>query len=219
MTLRSTLAIAGLALLGLLWFGPLPALARHSFPAHMAMHMGVVAVAAPMLAAAIADTVLDPARRWPGSWMAAPWWVLFASLIEFLLVWAWHAPALHMLGRSSGMAMVAEQASFLGAGLLLWIAALGQGTTPSRERAAAGALALLLTATHMTLLGVLLAMSGRVLYAHGDHGIADAAIMARALHDQQVGGVLMLVIGGVSYLVGALLLLQRLLQPRREVHG
>src|SRR5690606_24727688 len=158
---------------------------------------------------------------WPGSWWAAPWWVLFASLVEFLLVWAWHAPALHMLGRSSDMAMVAEQASFLGAGLLVWIPALGQGGTPSRERAAAGALALLLTATHMTLLGVLLAMSGRVLYAHAQHGIADAVFMAQALHDQQIGGVLMLVIGGVSYLVGALLLLQRLLHPqqRREVHG
>src|SRR5690606_18356636 len=136
MTLRPAPAVAGAALLALLWFGPLPALARHSFPAHMAMHMGVVAVAAPLLAAAIADTALDPARRCPGRWLAAPWCVLSASLVEFLLVWAWHAPVLHILGRSSGMAMVAEQASFLGAGLLLWIPALGQGRTPSRERAA-----------------------------------------------------------------------------------
>src|SRR5690606_15593227 len=119
---------------------------------------------APLLAAAIADTRFDPARRWPGSWMAAPWWALFASVIEFLLVWAWHAPALHVLGRSSAAAMALEQASFLAAGLLLWLAALGQGRVPSRERGAAGVLALLLTATHMTLLGVLLAMSGRVLY-------------------------------------------------------
>lgn len=214
MSLRHAQAISGAALLALLWFGPLPALSRHSFAAHMAMHMGVVALAAPLLAAAIADTRFDPARRWPRGWMAAPWWVLFASVVEFLLVWAWHAPVLHVLGRSSVAAMVLEQASFLGAGMLLWLAALGQGSVPSRERAAAGTLALLLTATHMTLLGVLLAMSSRVLYVHAGHGDPGDA-----LHDQHVGGVLMLVIGGLSYMVGALVLLQRLLHPRQEAHG
>ena len=214
MSARHALAAAGIGLLALLWFGPLPVLARSSFAAHMAMHMGVVAIAAPLLAAAVADTWLDPARRWPHGWMAAPWWALLASVVEFLLVWAWHAPALHLLGRGSAAAMVAEQASFLFAGLLLWVAALGQGRMSSRERAAAGTLALLLTATHMTLLGVLLAMSGRLLYAHAGHGD-----VAQALHDQQAGGVLMLVIGGVSYLVGALVLLRRLVNPRREVHG
>ncbi|MDQ2702445.1 MAG: cytochrome c oxidase assembly protein [Pseudomonadota bacterium] len=214
MTLQRIFAITGIVSLALLWLGPLPGLSRHSFAAHMAMHMGVVAVAAPLLAAGIADTTMDPARRWPHGWMAAPWWVLLASLLEFLLVWAWHAPALHALGRSNAWAMVLEQASFLGAGLLLWVAALGQGRVASRERAAAGALALLLTATHMTLLGVLLAMANRVLYQHAGH-----AGMAHALHDQQAGGVLMLVIGGVSYLAGALVLLQRVLRPRSEAHG
>ena len=214
MSLRRFHAIAGVALLALLWLGPLPAMSRHSFAAHMAMHMGVVALAAPLLAAAIADTRFDPAHRWPRSWMAVPWWVLFASVLEFLLVWAWHAPALHLLGRSSAVAMVLEQGSFLGAGLLLWLAALGQGRVPSRERAAAGTLALLLTATHMTLLGVLLAMSTRGLYLHAGHGDP-----ADALHDQHVGGVLMLVIGGLSYLAGALVLLQRLLHPRLEAQG
>ena len=213
-TTQRGFAIAGLVSLVLLWLGPLPGLSRHSFTAHMAMHMGLVAVAAPLLAAALADSALDPARRWPQGWMAAPWWALFASLLEFLLVWAWHAPALHLLGRDSATAMLAEQASFLLAGLLLWVAALGQGRVPSPGRTAAGALALLLTATHMTLLGVLLAMSSRVLYAHAGHGAP-----ADALHDQHVGGVLMLVIGGLSYMAGALVLLQRLLHPRQEAHG
>src|SRR3546814_8836688 len=112
-------------------------------------------------------------------------------------------------------ALALEQASFLGAGLLLWVAALGQGSAPSRDRAAAGALALLLTAIHMTLLGVLLAMATRVLYPHAGHGGG----VEHLLRDQQAGGVLMLLIGGVSYLVGALVLLRRLLQPMREAQG
>lgn len=207
----------GIGLLALLWLGPLPELSRHSFAAHMAMHMGVVAVAAPVLAAGIVDGPLDPARRWPRGWPAMPWWALLASVVEFVLVWGWHAPGLHHLARHDALAMVLEQASFLGAGLLLWLAALGHGQeSASRERAAAGALALLLTATHMTLLGVLLAMATRVLYPHAADGMAPAL---DALHDQQAGGVLMLVLGGLSYLAGALVLLRRLLHPSREACG
>ena len=181
-----------------------------SFSMHMAVHMGVVAVAAPLLAAGIADGPWDPARRWPRGWMAAAWWPLFASVVEFVLVWGWHVPGMHLLARHEPWAYLLEQGSFLGAGVLLWLAALGQGAERGRERAGAGALALLLTATHMTLLGVLLATANRVLYAHGD-------AMAGALWDQQLGGVLMLVIGGVAYLAGALVLLLRLLDKRGEV--
>ena len=35
----------GLVVLGAVWIGPLPELSRHSFAAHMTMHMAVVAVA------------------------------------------------------------------------------------------------------------------------------------------------------------------------------
>lgn len=177
------------------------------FTTHMALHMAMVAVLAPLLAAWLADGPLDPARRWPGSWMAAPWWALFASVPEFVLVWAWHAPALHAMARHSFAIDLLEQASFLGAGLLLWLAALGEGARPTRERAASGALALLLTATHMTLLGVLLATAPRLLYDH-----AGAMRAADALLDQQSGGVLMLLVGGIAYLAGAMVLLRRLLR-------
>lgn len=200
--------IAGIGLLAVLWLVPWPG--RHSFAMHMAVHMGVVAVAAPLLAAAIANGPLDPARRRPRGWMAAAWWPLFASAVEFVVVWGWHVPGLHLLARHEPFAYVLEQVSFLGAGVLLWLAALGQGAAGNRERAGAGALALLLTATHMTLLGVLLATANRVLYAHG-------SAMAGALWDQQLGGVLMLAIGGVAYLAGALVLLLRLLDRRDGV--
>ena len=175
-----------------------------SFSAHMALHMALVAVVAPLLAAGLADTAADPAQRHPRSWLASAWWPLLMSVLEFVLVWGWHAPRAHHWANQHLAALLLEQASFLGAGVLLWLAALGRGPQPSRERAAAGSLALLLTATHMTLLGVLLVAAPRVLYAHG-------AAMDAALHDQQLGGVLMLSIGGVAYLAGALVLLRRVL--------
>ena len=177
----------------------------HAFAAHMALHMTLVAVIAPLLAWTLADTRFDPGWRWPRSGWASAWWPLLASVLEFVLVWGWHAPRLHACAGDHVSVFVVEQASFLAAGLLLWLAALGQGRRPSRERAAAGTLALLLTATHMTLLGVLLVSAPRVLYGHMP---ASAAL---ALQDQQLGGVVMLAIGGVAYLLGALVLLRRLL--------
>jgi len=206
--MRPWLLLAGVIVLGVLWLAPWPE--RFPFATHMAVHMGLVAVVAPLLAAAIADGPFDPARHWPRGWMAAAWWPLLASALEFVVVWGWHVPGLHLLARHEPVALALEQASFLGAGVLLWLAALGQGGGRARERAGAGALALLLTATHMTLLGVLLATAGRVLYAHGEP-------LPGALWDQQLGGVLMLVVGGIAYLAGALALLLRLLGHGREV--
>ena len=48
--MRTGFAALAFAVLAAAWLGPLPDLARHSFAAHMTMHMAVVAVAAPLLA-------------------------------------------------------------------------------------------------------------------------------------------------------------------------
>lgn len=187
---------AGLAALGLAWLGPLPEWSLTRFAAHMTMHLAVVAVAAPLLALGVAGGPLDPARRLPG--LFAP---VAAAALELVVVWGWHAPALHDLARASFGWLAAEQASFLAVGLLVWLAALGGGAERRRERAAAGVAGLLLTSMHMTLLGALLALAPRPLYA-ACAGVAD----------QQVGGILMLAVGGVVYAVGGLGLLAGLLR-------
>jgi putative membrane protein len=60
-----------------------------------------------------------------------------------------------------------------------------------------------LTSMHMTLLGALLALTPRALYA--GHGSAGSGI--GAVEDQHLGGAIMLIVGGVSYLAGALVLM------------
>ncbi len=208
--LKTVSLTCGLLVLGAAWLGPLPELSRHSFAAHMAMHMSVVAVAAPLLAAGIAGSQFDPVRgRWHSSILFSP---IVASVVEFLVVWAWHAPAQHHAARDSTALLVVEQGSFLGVGLLLWLAAFGGSAAQRRQRAPAGIGGLLLTSMHMTLLGVLLALAGRPLYPHG----ADMAFGLTALQDQHLGGVLMLSFGGVAYMAGALVLLLGLLRDRRE---
>lgn len=198
----------GLLVLGVVWIGPLPELSRRSFTAHMLMHMTVVAVAAPLLASGIAGNELDPVRVWPR--LFSP---ILASVLEFLVVWAWHAPALHHAARHSTSLLVVEQASFLAVGLLVWLAAFGGRADQRRDRVAAGIGGLLLTSMHMTLLGVLLALAARPLYSHA----GQMAFGLTPLQDQHLGGVLMLAFGGVAYLLGALLLLAGLLRDRRQV--
>src|SRR5687767_5497697 len=95
---RALGACGALALL-LLWAGPLPRLAQGSFSAHMALHLGVVALAAPLLGLGLAGGRLAPVRRAPARFPPIP-----ASVVELVVVWAWHAPVLHHVARRSALA-------------------------------------------------------------------------------------------------------------------
>lgn len=201
--MRAAAAAAALAALACVWLTPLTTALPGPFSAHMVTHMTVVAAAAPLLALALSGTALDPLRHLPAPLLAVP-----ASLVELLVVWSWHAPALHEFARRSSLGLAAEQAMFLASALAVWLCA----TAPDRRAApgateigagepgstsAAGVVALLVTSMHMTLLGALLALAPRPLYhAHA----------AAALADQHLGGALMLSIGGIVYLGGGLML-------------
>jgi putative membrane protein len=200
--MRRVLLICGCLTLAAVWLGPLPQLARQAFWAHMVMHMGVVAVAAPLLAVGVVGGRLDPVRKTPRLFAPIP-----ASILELIVVWTWHAPALHQAARHSTVGLVAEQGMFLLTGLVLWLSACGGETWGRRSRAAAGVVGLLLTAMHMTLLGALLALSPRPLYAH-----VDSFTGLTALEDQHLGGAIMLLVGGIAYLLGGLWLMVGLLR-------
>ncbi|WP_334183471.1 cytochrome c oxidase assembly protein [Novosphingobium sp.] len=189
--------VAGLALLPPGW-----AIALAGMTGHMTGHMIAVAVSAPLLAFGLAGGPLDLAKRWPR--VVTP---MAMMLVELLAVWSWHLPALRRLTMNLPALAAAEHATFLAAGLLLWSAAIH---APNR---AAGIGALLLTSMHMTLLGVLICLAPRPLYAMHHHA---APFGLDALADQQLGGVAMLVIGGASYLLGGLALLAGLLRTRPE---
>lgn len=197
----------GAGVLAALWLGPLPALAREAFTAHMAIHMGVVAVAAPLLAVSVAGGRADPARRWPAAFAPVP-----AALVELVVVWGWHAPALHHAARRSGTAFAVEQASFLAVGLLVWLAAVGGDPARRDRRAGAGALGLLLASMHMTLLGALLTLAPRTLYARS----GPTPLGLSALEDQHLGGAVMLIVGGAVYLAGGVVLVRRMLRGRSK---
>lgn len=207
--MRTALVIGGLMVLAAAWLGPLGRLAPGAFSAHMAAHMAVVAVAAPLLALGIAGGRFDPFRKFPG--LAAP---IPISFLELAVVWAWHAPALHHAARHTVAFFVAEQGMFLLAGLSLWLSLFGGKAHVGPNRCGTGVVALLLTSMHMTLLGALLALAPRPLYAHAERPMGGMASIA--LEDQQLGGAIMIVAGGASYLLGGLWLTARLLRGRAE---
>ena len=161
---------------------------RGSFAAHMTMHM---ARGRGRGAAARARRRRRAARS--GAQGAALFAPIPASLVEFVVVWAWHAPALHHAARHARPASSPSRRRSSAAGL----ARLAVGVRRRRARArdsrrGAGVVALLLTSMHMTLLGALLALAPR------------AALRARGrrlgltpLEDQHLGGVMLLVGGAV----------------------
>lgn len=174
-------------LLAVLWVAPLDAWLP-AFPVHMLRHMGLVAVAAPLIVLAFPG----PAQK-----IAVP--PFAAAAVEFAVVWAWHVPVAHAFARTGGTAYVLEQAGFLAVGTAVWAGCLRAGN------ALTGAAGLLVTSMHMTLLGALLVLAPRDLYSEVCGTQPD-------LPAQQLGGMLMLAIGTPIYLAGGLILTARSLK-------
>src|SRR5690606_24346376 len=151
---------------------------------------------------------LDPAVRWPR--LVAP---LTMSVVELVIVWGWHAPAARALAAGSPLGLAVEQASFAAVGIGLWSACYGTPDAPTSMRRAVAILALLWTTMHMTLLGALITLAPRPLFPAHAHG--DLPWGLSPLADQQLGGVIMLLVGGGAYLAGGLALLAGLLRERR----
>jgi putative membrane protein len=208
--MRRCALLSGLVLLALIWAGPLLAAWRDSFAAHMLAHMGVVALAAPLVAIGLSgghgkERGVDATSML----LSLP---IIASLVELVVVWAWHAPAMRRWAEASTTATVMEQAMFLAAGLFLWLACIGTSNAGSAGVAVAGAFGLLVTSIHMTLLGALLALSPRPLY--GLETVTCFGLRLGAQQDQALGGVIMLAIGASVYLAGGVALLGQALRER-----
>ena len=212
--------IAGFAVLAFAMISPLHAAGGALFTAHMIQHELLMAVAAPMLVLGRPGVPLlwgipNPARSRFNEAIASrglrvTWGALSSPVIAFVLhgaaIWIWHAPSLYDASVKSPLIHSLQHLSFTGTALLFWWSVLD-----SRHRAGSGAVAILflfLTAIHTTLLGALLAFSETPIYSAypSSHTIAWGL---SALDDQQLGGLIMWIPGGVTYLAAALYLVLR----------
>lgn len=193
------LIILGCVVLAAAWLGPLPRLVPNSFAAHMTLHMIVVGVGVPLIGIGLASLLANaPALR------DARFIPIFASILDLIVVWCWHMPALHHASRTEPWALATELASFAVVTLLVWLTAFA-------SPALIGAFALFFTSMHMTFLGALLGLGNRPLYPGHHHGALGGL---SALQDQQLGAAIMLSIGAAVYLGGALTLVARVLRRK-----
>jgi putative membrane protein len=220
-----------------LWFGggwlvlavallsPLDEAAAICFSAHMVQHELLMVLAAPML------VLGRPLGTWtwglPAAWrralpglthaaaMRVAWRgitrPLHAWLLHFAALWLWHVPALFQAALLHPGLHALQHASFLFSALLFWWAVLGDGV--ARERGAAVAY-LFTTMLHTSALGALFAVSGRLWYPL--YELAGMRYGLSPLEDQQLGGLIMWVPGGMAYVIAGLFLCARWLrQPDR----
>lgn len=166
---------------------------------HMALHILMMNVVAPVAAYAAADSfrAITPALRRTFPAIVA---------IQIAVLWGWHAPGVLERALASPALHGAMQVSLLGVALWFWAGVFAL-TGASRWRAL---LALLTTGKLFCLLGVLLVFAPRLLYP--GLGPADETIIGLAsagLQDQQLAGLMMLVACPISYLVAAVVISAR----------
>ncbi|HSJ97739.1 MAG TPA: cytochrome c oxidase assembly protein [Myxococcota bacterium] len=191
------LAVAAL-FLALVW--PLDALAGESLAAHMAQHMLLIAIAAPLLV--YARPAMPALSALPRFALAAlrirP---RTAFLAHGAAIWLGHAPPVIL--------WAVEHRGFhvLGHAVLLGTALVFCQALARRGRHGEGALWILATMIHTGALGALLTFAPRPLYP------------GYSLEDQQLAGLVMWVPGGICYLVIGLAYAAAMLRTRAVALG
>lgn len=174
------------ALLCLLYISPFCALTSALFAARVAHHVVLVAIIAPLLALAL------PPRLAPVRGRLALW-----TIVQALVLWAWHSPGLYSAALSSDSIYWLMQLSLFGSAIAFWIAV--RWASPLNAVAA-----LLATMVQMGLLGALITFSAQPLYE--PHFATSWSWGFSPLEDQQLGGLIMWAPAAAFYLVAALVI-------------
>lgn len=202
-------AIAGFSVLAAALVSPLHAMGSALFSAHMIQHELLMAVAAPLLvlgkpAVAILWGLPERTRTTVGRLFSLHIPQLAAFLLHAGAIWIWHAPRLYDASVTNEAVHAAQHLSFLGTGLIFWWSLFHARSEKGNEGTAV--VYLFLTAIHTTLLGALLTLSDTPLYSvYSD--VTTSSWGLTALEDQQLGGLIMWIPGGVIYLAAALWLM------------
>ncbi len=219
-----SLARAGSYLLGWLVLvfalaSPLDTMSDALFSAHMTQHILLIAVIPPLLVAGAPPTAMAWAGRRLlagrhgarlrrlihglaaiGAVLTTAW---IALGVHTAAMWTWHLPALYELALAHPWWHALEHACFLGTALLLWWSVM-RPRGVRRNGYGVGVLVMLATAMQSGALGALFAASRTPWYATSYHDTMAWGLTPLA--DQQLGGLIMWVPGGMIYVVAACVL-------------
>ena len=201
---------AGWIALALALGPPLEALTPVSFAAHMTQHEIMMLAAAPLLVIArplgtllwglpqsFAVVVKAAAVRRAAAWLSGP---LVAWLTHAAVLWGWHVPVAFEAGLRSEPVHWLQHLSFFLAAVIFWWSVFSGDRSGARRGIAL--VSVFTTAIHTTVLGALLTFSTSVWYA--TYAAAAPAWGLSAIEDQQLGGLIMWVPGGMVFLAAGL---------------
>ena len=217
---------AGWAVLALALLSPLHALGGVLFSAHMAQHELLMTVAAPLLVLGrpLIPFVWALSPRWrrtTGQWTSArtfalPWRALTHPASAFFLhaaaIWVWHLPSLYDATVTSEVMHAAQHVSFIVTALLFWWVVLRP--SPARGGTPASIGLLFGTLLHTAALGAVLTLTSRLIYSA--YAATTGPWGLTPIEDQQVGGLIMWVPGGLAYVIAALALVVRLFRESEQ---
>ena len=192
---REALFAAGMACLFLALVWPLDVLGERHFSAHMAQHLLLMNVAAPLLV--LGAPLSAMLRALPLAWrrraarLVPRPALVAAALLHLIALWAWHVPSAIALALRSDAVHIAMHATLLAAALYFWTAVLRP--REGRYWAPIAALLLTLKVTGMACI-VLMIQPGSLYPVYG-----NAA-------DEQLGWGIMMIAGTASYLGAAVAL-------------
>jgi cytochrome c oxidase assembly factor CtaG len=202
---------AGMAAAAVALSQPVDGAVDHSLTVHMVQHVVLLSVAAPLLAVgAPLPTLLwalPAGRRGPGlrlwgravaAQRGARWFACVAAavVLQSVVMWGWHAPALFGAALRHPALHALEHASFLATSVAMWWV-----LTARRSRRGAAALAVFVASFPGTALGAALLLAPRPWYPE-----YVQTTTAAALGDQQTAGVVMWAFVGLVYVVAAAVL-------------
>ncbi|HEX2140767.1 MAG TPA: cytochrome c oxidase assembly protein [Candidatus Limnocylindria bacterium] len=207
---RTWVFLGGLATIGVALLSPIEAYEGALFSVHMVQHMLLQLVAAPLLLAGapitLALRVASPAVRrhllavlhsrvLRALSFPVLAWVLFAATN-----WGWHYSTLYNDALENQLLHYLQHANFLAVALLFWWPAIGVDPSPWRLPHPVRLFYLFLAMPQQSFLGVSLLQAPTVLYPHYVTNVRDWGMTP--LEDQQLGAVIMWVVGDMAFLAG-----------------
>lgn len=214
---RTGAFVGGLLAVIVALVSPVDALGSALFSGHMAQHMLLILVAAPLLAvsAPVGPMLLALSPRWRTAlgrvWkyqpaLRAAWRRLSGPFLVWGLhaaaLWLWHIPAAYQLTLRSEPVHWLQHFSFLGTALLFWWVVIHPHGRHAFTRGPGGALYVFTMALQSGLLGALLTFSTQPWYP--DYVPTTPPWGLTPLEDQQLAGVIMWIPAGFVYVIAAL---------------
>lgn len=223
LTARALSWVSGVLLLCLILISPLDTLAHdYLFSAHMAQHLLMTLVVPPLLLAGVPPRLLERAMsRALLTRLGSP---LPAWLLANGVMWAWHAPPLYGAALASDGLHILQHAMFLGTATLFWWPVVAPASPRPLMPPWALMLYLFAAMAAGSALGILLAFAPAGLYPHyvsgeDHHGLLSLVRDGWGItpaDDQQLGGMLMWIPGGIVYGLAVVAALARWLDEPEE---